>query len=98
MKTEDLKALLEEILNMSHKADEIEKMAKEATGETYVQYSAVHRDLRWKIQMRIGKLWYFVCGAKEMSPFLDKKEETLGPVVKVEGTAEEVKARLERGV
>lgn len=94
MKTEQLKGLLEEILVLSDKAEQIEKMAEEATGDTYIQYSAVHRDLRWKIQSRLGRVWYFVCGVKEMSPFLDKKskpEEGLGPVQSVSGTPEELK-------
>ena len=100
MKTEDLKVLLEDILNLSSKADQIEQMAKDATGEMYIQYSAVHRDMRWKIQTRIGKLWFYVCGAKDMSPFLDKKvekpEDGLGPVQSVSGTREELAEFVEK--
>jgi len=100
MKTEELRRLLEDIMAMSDRADQIETMAQETTGETYIQYTAVHRDLRWKIQTLIGRLWFYVCGAKDMSPFLDKKdppkEANLGAVQSVTGTPEELKEFVDK--
>jgi len=40
-----------------------------ATGETKNAYALVHRDFLWKIQRKVGRLWFYICGSKDMSPF-----------------------------
>lgn len=66
---DELKALMDEVLVWAAKCEEMEKMAKEAVGETRSAYAIVHRDYLWKIQRKIGQLWFYVCGSADMNPF-----------------------------
>lgn len=67
-----LRHLFNEVMDMAEKVEEMEKLANEATGETRSAYAIVHKDYLWKIQHKIGKLWYYVCGSDDMNPFEDK--------------------------
>lgn len=73
---DDLKALMDDVLLWADKCAEMEKLAKEAVGETRSAYAIVHRDYLWKIQRKIGQLWFYVCGSADMNPFELEKELT----------------------
>jgi hypothetical protein len=66
---EEMKALYDDIMIWSEKVMEMEKLAADATGETKAAYAIVHKDYLWKIQRKIGQLWYYVCGSDDMNPF-----------------------------
>jgi len=66
---EEMKALYDDVMMWAEKVMEMEKLANEATGETKAAYAIVHKDYLWKIQRKIGQLWYYVCGTDEMNPF-----------------------------
>lgn len=66
---DELKTLYDEIMVWSEKVEEMEKLANEAVGETRSAYAIVHRDYLWKIQRKIGQLWFYVCGSDDMNPF-----------------------------
>lgn len=66
-----LRHLFNEVMDMAEKVEEMEKLAAEATGETRSAYAIVHKDYLWKIQRKIGQLWYYVCGSDDMNPFED---------------------------
>ncbi len=66
---DELKTLYEEIMLWSEKVEEIDTLAEEATGETKSAYAIVHKDYLWKIQRKVGQLWYYVCGSDVMDPF-----------------------------
>jgi len=61
--------MYDEVLEWSAKVEEIEELAKDTTGETKSAYAIVHKDFLWKIQRKIGQLWYYVCGVDDMDPF-----------------------------
>jgi len=64
-----LRHLFNEVMDMAEKVEEMEKLAAEATGETRSAYAIVHKDYLWKIQRKIGQLWYYVCSSDDMNPF-----------------------------
>lgn len=66
---DQLRNLFNEVMDMAEKVEEMEKLASEATGETRSAYAIVHKDYLWKIQRKIGQLWYYVCGSDDMNPF-----------------------------
>lgn len=66
---DELKTLYDEIMVWAEKVEEMEKLANEAVGETRSAYAIVHRDYLWKIQRKIGQLWFYVCGSEDMNPF-----------------------------
>jgi len=71
----ELRGLYDEVMMWAEKVEEMEKLANEATGETRSAYAIVHKDYLWKIQRKIGQLWYYVCGSDDMNPF----EEPIRP-------------------
>lgn len=66
----DMKALVDDVLEWTKKCEEMETMMKEATGDMAKAYASVHADYKWKIKQKIGKLWFYVCGSDDMNPFL----------------------------
>jgi hypothetical protein len=66
---EEMKALYDDVMMWSEKVMDMEKLANEVTGETKAAYAIVHKDYLWKIQRKIGQLWYYVCGVEDMNPF-----------------------------
>jgi len=66
---DELKTLYDEIMVWAEKVEEMDKLAADATGETRSAYAIVHKDYLWKIQRKIGQLWYYVCGCDDMNPF-----------------------------
>jgi hypothetical protein len=71
----ELSALFDDILEMAEKVEELDKLAETTTGDTRSAYAIVHKDYLWKIQRKIGQLWYYVCGSDDMNPF----EEPIQP-------------------
>ena len=65
----ELRGLYDEVMAWAEKVEEMERLANEATGETRSAYAIVHKDYLWKIQRKIGELWYYVCGTDVMNPF-----------------------------
>ena len=65
----ELRQLYDEVMLWAEKVEEMERLANEATGETRSAYAIVHKDYLWKIQRKIGQLWYYVCGSDDMNPF-----------------------------
>jgi hypothetical protein len=66
---DELKTLYDEIMVWAEKVEEMDRLAADATGETRSAYAIVHKDYLWKIQRKIGQLWYYVCGSDDMNPF-----------------------------
>lgn len=64
-----LRALYDEVMMWAEKVEEMEKLAEEATGETRSAYAIVHKDYLWKIQRKVGQLWYYISGSDDMNPF-----------------------------
>ena len=64
-----LRKLYDEVMEWAEKVEEMEQMANEAVGETRSAYAIVHKDYLWKIQRKIGELWFYVCGSDTMNPF-----------------------------
>ena len=84
---EKLDALIDEIKMWASKCEEMEAQMKSATGEVSQAYALVHRDYMWKIQNKIGRLWYYVCGCAEMSPF-EEVAKACEEAVKAEASEE----------
>ena len=71
----DMKALMSEVLDAVERATEIKAEWDKATGdEEKAAYGVVHRDFLWKIQQKIGQLWFYVCGCEDLNPFKPKGE------------------------
>lgn len=66
-----LRQLYDDVMVWAEKVEEMERLANEAVGETRGAYAIVHKDYLWKIQRKIGQLWYYVCGSDVMNPFSD---------------------------
>jgi len=64
-----MRELLEDVLAWSEKIGEMETLADTATGDTKSAYAIVHKDFLWKIQRKIGQLWFYINGIDEMNPF-----------------------------
>lgn len=67
----ELRQLYDDVMVWAEKVEEMERLANEAVGETRGAYAIVHKDYLWKIQRKIGQLWYYVCGSDVMNPFTD---------------------------
>jgi len=67
--SEQMKPLMAEVLEWVEKAEELKAEYEKAEGEAKSAYGVVHRDYVWKIQQKIGKLWFYVCGSEDLSPF-----------------------------
>lgn len=67
----ELRQLYDEVMMWAAKVEEMEKLANDATGETRSAYAIVHKDYLWKIQRKIGQLWYYVCDSDDIEPFED---------------------------
>jgi hypothetical protein len=65
----ELTQLYEEVMVWAGKVEEMEKLSEGSVGEVRSAYAIVHKDYLWKLQSKIGKLWYYACGIDEMSPF-----------------------------
>lgn len=64
-----LRELLEDVLAWAEKIEEMETLAETCVGDTKSAYAIVHKDFLWKIQRKIGQLWFYINGIDEMSPF-----------------------------
>ena len=64
-----MKEFMREVLIWATKCEELKVAHNSATGETKNAYALVHRDFLWKIQRKVGRLWFYICGSKDMSPF-----------------------------
>lgn len=64
-----MKDLMREVLVWATKCEELKVAYNSATGDTKNAYALVHRDFLWKIQRKVGRLWFYICGSKDMSPF-----------------------------
>jgi len=64
-----MKELMREVLIWATKCEELKVAHNSASGETKNAYALVHRDFLWKIQRKVGRLWFYVCGSKDMNPF-----------------------------
>ncbi len=72
---EDLRALYDEIMVWADKVEEMEKMSSDTTGETKLAIAVVQKDYLWKLQRKIGQLWFYVCGVDDICSF----DETIPP-------------------
>jgi len=64
-----MKEFMREILVWAKKCEEVKLAHASATGDTKGAYAIVHRDFLWKIQRKVGRLWFYICGSKDMNPF-----------------------------
>ncbi len=64
-----VRALCGLFMDWAERCNEMEMLAKEATGEVRQAYALVHKDYLWKLQAKAGQLWFYVCGSKDMNPF-----------------------------
>jgi hypothetical protein len=65
----DLQRLTDAYMEWAHKLEQLEGEMKDSTGETKGAYCLVYNDYLWKLQAKIGQLWYYVCGTEIMNPF-----------------------------
>ena len=66
---EELKELCDEVLMWAEKVEEIEVESHETTGETRSAYAIVHKDFLWKMTRKVGEVFHYLCGVKDMNPF-----------------------------
>ena len=66
---DEMRVLMSDVMEWVGKVEEMEKLADTATGETRSAYALVYKDYLWKIQRKVGKLWFYVCGVDDMNPF-----------------------------
>jgi hypothetical protein len=66
---DQLVSMFAEIMECAEKIETLEKEIEGTTGETRGAYAIVHKDFLWKIQKKIGNLWFCVCGFDDFNPF-----------------------------
>lgn len=66
---DQLVAFFSDITAIAEKIAELEKEIENTTGETRGAYAIVHKDFLWKIQKKIGELWFYTCGVEDFNPF-----------------------------
>ena len=66
---EKVEVIMREVLIWVKKCEELKVAHSSAVGEAKSAYALVHRDFLWKIQRKVGRLWFYICGSKDMSPF-----------------------------
>jgi hypothetical protein len=69
MTVADMTALMREVLVWVKKLEEIKSSYDTTSGEVRAAYALVYKDFLWKIQRKIGRLWFYVGGAIELNPF-----------------------------
>lgn len=69
LQVDELKKLMDDVMEWAKKSEEMEKLHNESTGESKSAYAMVHRDFLWKTQRKIGQLWFYVCGSADLNPF-----------------------------
>ena len=82
---EQMKTLCDEVLVLSEKLEELEVASHETTGETRSAYAIVHKDMLWKITVKVGHLWHYLCGVEDMNPF---EMEAKNVIVDVSGNTQ----------
>ena len=65
----EMTILTELAMEWARKLEQLEKEMEGSTGETRGAYSLVYNDYLWKLQAKLGQLWYYVCGSDTMNPF-----------------------------
>ncbi len=65
----DLQSLTDVYMEWARKLEQLAKEMEGSVGETRGAYSLVYNDYLWKLQAKIGQLWYYVCGSEQMNPF-----------------------------
>ena len=64
-----MRELLEDVLAWTEKIEEMETLSEKCDSDTKAAYAIVHKDFLWKIQRKIGQLWFYINGIDEMSLF-----------------------------
>jgi hypothetical protein len=67
----ELRALFDDVMLWAEKVEEVQSLADKETGEARSAYAIVHKDYLWKIQRKVGQLWYCVSVSDDMNPFED---------------------------
>ncbi len=60
--TAHIRSLMTEVSGMMMSCDDLAFRVKTTTGEVKDAYTLIHKDSLWKLQRKIGQLWYYVCG------------------------------------
>jgi hypothetical protein len=63
LNTNDVRALLSAISAMMADVDYVKDKLNYSTGEVKDAYALIHNDAVWKLQKKVGQLWFYVCGA-----------------------------------
>jgi hypothetical protein len=61
MNTNDIRTLLAGISTIMMDVDATKSKWEYSTGEVKDAYHLIYRDNLWKLQKKIGQLWYYVC-------------------------------------
>ena len=57
------------IREWARKCDEMRVLAEDTTGETKEAYAKVYNDYLWRLRLKVGQMWYYLCGSEDMNPF-----------------------------
>ena len=63
LNTNDVRSLLTALSAMLSDVDYVKSKMDYSTGEVKDAYALIHNDAVWKLQKKVGQLWYYVCGA-----------------------------------
>ncbi len=61
--TAHIRTLMVEVSGTVALCDDLASRVNYATGEVKDAYILIHKDALWKLQRKIGQLWYYVCGS-----------------------------------
>ena len=63
LNTNDVRALMTTLAGMLSDVDYAKDKMNYSTGEVKEAYALIHNDAVWKLQKKVGQLWYYVCGS-----------------------------------
>jgi hypothetical protein len=67
--TPEFETLLASFKQWAQKCDALQIEMLDSKGEVREAYAKIHRHYLWKLQMTAGKLYYYLCGSKEINPY-----------------------------
>jgi hypothetical protein len=61
MNTDDIRKIIEGVEVIMRDVDFAKSKWDDSTGEVKYAYYLIYKDNLWKLQRKIGQLWYYVC-------------------------------------
>lgn len=69
MSTTRIRLMNEEIEATVEQMEWVKLQSETSSMEMKLHYAEIYNDLRQKVCVKIGRLWYYMCGCKDMNPF-----------------------------